>query len=353
MDKPEIPDNEAERLAELHQLNILDTPIEKPFEAITSIAKQLYNVPIVAISLVDENRQWFKSVQGLDVSETERNVSFCGHAILQDEILHIPDAAADSRFADNPLVVDEPHIRFYAGCPIVSQSGYKLGTLCIIDRAPRVFSPAQLNGLKQLATLAELAISTTSGASRVHSMMDQMQVLDRESKLDFLTRIWNRRAGEEILTQLSSKPASEKACFGLGIIDIDEFKAINDCFGHSGGDACLKAVTSRMLATLREGDILVRWAGDEFLVICDVAERSLLNEVFQRIVEAVRNEPVAFDGQSINTTISVGASLFNAAQHASWQSVFDAADQALYESKAQGRNRASFKEALPQPANAD
>ena len=132
MKSPDLPQNEKSRLAALSALNILDTPPEDRFDRLTQMTKQILNVPVAVISLVDENRQWFKSCIGLDASETPRDISFCGHAINGDDLFIIPDASQDERFADNPLVENDPKIRFYAGCPLKALDGSKLGTLCII-----------------------------------------------------------------------------------------------------------------------------------------------------------------------------------------------------------------------------
>ena len=134
---PPIPENERERVAALRSLNILDTPREERFDRITRMARTLFHVPIALVSLVEENRQWLKSCQGLDLSETPREISFCAHAILQNELFIIPNTLLDARFADNPLVVGEPYIRFYAGCPLHDLNGYALGSFCIIERAQR------------------------------------------------------------------------------------------------------------------------------------------------------------------------------------------------------------------------
>lgn len=133
MKEPDFPVNEQERLSSLRSLQILDTPSEERFDRVTRMAMRLFGVPIALVSLVDENRQWFKSCFGLDVSETERRISFCGHAILQNDTLVIEDATQDERFHDNPLVTGEAGIRFYAGHPLRNMSGHGLGTLCIID----------------------------------------------------------------------------------------------------------------------------------------------------------------------------------------------------------------------------
>ena len=126
--EPDFPDVEIQRLAALRALHVLDTPAENRFDQITALVKLTFNCQIVLVSLVDADRQWFKSRQGLDACQTSRDISFCGHAILQDGLFEVSDAAADPRFADNPLVTAAPFIRFYAGHTLKSSDGYALGT---------------------------------------------------------------------------------------------------------------------------------------------------------------------------------------------------------------------------------
>ncbi|MEX1668038.1 GAF domain-containing protein [Zhongshania guokunii] len=156
---PEIPENEVERLKTLRAVNILNTPFEARFDRLTRMAKRLFDVPIVAISLVDKNRQWFKSAVGLDVRETPRDISFCGHAILKDDIMLVPDTSKDERFFDNPLVAGGPNIGFYAGCPVRALDGQILGTLCIIDTKPRAMSREDLDMFRDLAQIVEAEIA--------------------------------------------------------------------------------------------------------------------------------------------------------------------------------------------------
>ncbi len=161
MQKPDIPANESTRIAALCGLNILDTPPEARFDRITRIAQQHFKVPIALVSLVDTERQWFKSRQGLDAPETSRDISFCGHAILSETIFHIPNALNDPRFADNPLVTGDLHLRFYAGAPLHSPEGERVGTLCIIDRVPRQFAASELSVLRDLADGVEAELERT------------------------------------------------------------------------------------------------------------------------------------------------------------------------------------------------
>ena len=154
-------DNEAARLAALYELLILDTPPEERFDKIARFAADEFDMPIVLVTLVDAERQWFKARVGTQVCETGRDVSFCAHAILHDEIMVVEDALQDPRFADNPLVTGAPHIRFYAGAPLALPSGLRLGTLCLIDRRPRTLDPLDLGILGTLRDLAAMELART------------------------------------------------------------------------------------------------------------------------------------------------------------------------------------------------
>jgi signal transduction histidine kinase len=157
-----IPENENTRLQDLYNSTLLDTAQEEEFDEIVKFASQLCNTTISLISLVDSNRQWFKARIGLNATETNRDISFCSHAILQEELFEIPDTLKDNRFFDNPMVTNDPSIRFYAGMPLVTSSGSRLGTLCVIDKNPGQLTEMQRSGLKVLANnvikIAELRI---------------------------------------------------------------------------------------------------------------------------------------------------------------------------------------------------
>ena len=156
MQKPQIPLNESDRQAALERYNILDTLPEQEYDDLTQLAASICGTPIALISLVDRDRQWFKSKVGIEASETARDISFCGHAVAEDAMLNVPDVLQDPRFADNPLVVNEPNIRFYAGVPLRTSDNFTLGTLCVIDRQSRDLTPLQI---EQLESLSRLVVS--------------------------------------------------------------------------------------------------------------------------------------------------------------------------------------------------
>lgn len=158
MSAPDFAADELVRLEALHSLSLLDTPAEERFDRITRLAAKIFNVKTCLISLVDSNRQWFKSKVGLEVCETTRAISFCGHAILQPDIFVVPDASQDERFCSNPLVVGSPNIRFYAGAPLRESNNHPIGTLCLIDSTPRQFSAREQLVLRELADIIEFEI---------------------------------------------------------------------------------------------------------------------------------------------------------------------------------------------------
>jgi diguanylate cyclase (GGDEF)-like protein len=315
MRAPALPDDEAARVAALRALNILDSAPEERFDRLTRLAKRLFGVPIALVSLVDAERQWFKSCVGLEASETTREISFCGHAILSDDVFLIPDASRDGRFHDNPLVVGEPHIRFYAGCPLKIPNGSRLGTLCIIDRDPREFGPDDVVLLRDLARMAEQELAAMQLAT-----MDELTLLS--NRRGFLALAMHTLA----VCRRLGKPAS------LLHFDLDRFKQINDGYGHAEGDRALTHFAELLKQTFRESDVLGRLGGDEFAVLLSDAGRESVSAALDRLAAAVADHNrEARRGYEL--LYSVGAVEFDADRHPDIGALLAEADARMYADK--------------------
>lgn len=315
MKKPDIPEDEEVRLKTLRSLNILDTPPEERFDRLTRMAKRMFGVPIALISFVDEQRQWFKSSVGLSASETPRVISFCGHAILGNEIFIIPDATKDGRFADNPLVLNDPNIRFYAGCPLRSLNGHTLGTFCIIDHKPRSLSEEDLETLKDLASMVERELAAVQLAT-----------------LDELTNITNRR-GFMLLAQYSlSLCARQGIPASLVFLDLNNFKPINDKFGHAEGDRALTAFAKQVKSAIRNSDLVARLGGDEFVVLLTSTSRKPAEHIIARFRQSLEQyNQEANRGYDIS--FSYGIVEFNPDKHHAVDALLSDADSLMYERK--------------------
>jgi GAF domain-containing protein len=163
-----VPTDEERRLAALRATGMLDTQPEDRFDRITRLAAALFNVPIALVSLVDQNRQWFKSCYGLSTKETSRDAAFCAHVVYDRKPMIVPDTFQDPRFADNPLVTDDPRIRFYAGCPLILDDGSCVGSFCLVDTRPRTLQAHDLERLRDLTNLAVRELSGGNGAQPSH-----------------------------------------------------------------------------------------------------------------------------------------------------------------------------------------
>ncbi|MDF1586245.1 sensor domain-containing phosphodiesterase [Marinimicrococcus flavescens] len=460
-----FPDNESERLAALRRYAVLDTPPEEGFDRIVRLAARLLDMPMVLVSLLDGQRQWFKARHGVALEETPRCLAFCAWTILEDRAMQVTDAQLDPRFANHTMVTGEPHIRFYAGVPLVSPEGLPLGTLCVLDRRPRRLEPAELALLGDLAGLVMDQLELRRAGQRAMGELEERRRveeelreserllleaqrcgrlghwkweaaggtlvcslelrrilgLDVEEALDCrflleavhpadrrrlraaierlsrtgtcrvelrlgrpggrIRHIWThgelrrrpgggaflfgitqditeRKKGEERIRhlahhdQLTGLPnrllfndrlerrlaagGRDKAGGALLLLDLDNFKNVNDTLGHDAGDALLYVVASRLRARLRPEDTLARLGGDEFAVILgEPGGPEDAAQVARSLVTALA-EPVAHEGRLIHTGTSIGITLFPA-DGDSAEELLKNADLALYEAKAAGR----------------
>lgn len=174
---PPIPSNEDRRLAALRRYHILDTPEEVIFDDLSALAAFICDTPIATVTLIDKDRQWFKSAVGQPTGETPRDQAFCAYTILSTEVLVVEDATQDVRFADNPLVTRENGIRFYAGAPLMDRDGFGLGSVCVIDKKPRHISPEQAEALRRLARQAASLLEQRRVAAELAAALEETKTL--------------------------------------------------------------------------------------------------------------------------------------------------------------------------------
>jgi len=316
MKVPDLPLDENLRLTTLRSLGVLDTPEEDRFDRLTRMAKRMFRVPIALVSLVDENRQWFKSCDGLQVRETPRDISFCGHAILGEDIFVIPDSLADPRFADNPIAVGAPHVRFYAGCPLRAPNGCKIGTLCVIDHAPHAFDGDDANALRDLAAMVEDELAAFQLATT-----------------DELTQISNRRGFQHLAQYALNFCERRGDSASLAFMDLDKFKPINDIYGHAEGDRALSVFAELMRASFRSSDVFARLGGDEFAVLLTNANREqaqIAIDAFSQRLQA-RNEQ---DQRGYELAFSCGIVAFDPKTQRSLDALLAQGDALMYGIKA-------------------
>ena len=289
-----LPPDEESRLAVLLEHEILDTPGEREYDDITLLAAQICGTPISTITLIDENRQWFKSRVGLHQRETPRDISFCAHAILQpDRTLIIPDATLDDRFMANPLVTGEPGIRFYAGAPLVSKESYALGTLCVIDHEPRQLTERQIESLQALARQLSLRLELRRTTRLLERANEELKSL---SLTDDLTGLYNRRGffllAEQQLRQYRSRESEHSMWLMIG--DLDGLKQINDNFGHHQGSEAIRLGAEILRRTFRDADIIARIGGDEFAALI----LNTSDEIAERLPERIETNFETFNAEA-------------------------------------------------------
>jgi len=318
-----IPANEPARLAALRSYDILDTTSEAAFDELVALAAELTGSPIALVSLIDAERQWFKARWGLVVQETSRDLAFCAHAILTPhQVLSVPDATEDPRFADNPLVTAAPDIRAYIGVPLVDSDGYALGTLCAIDRVRRQHDA---RAVRTMQTLARAVVANLELRRAFHSSA-------RQASTDPLTGLANRRA----ITEVIAAAVAAEEPIAIIAIDLDHFKETNDAAGHAAGDALLCAASRRLQEQVRATDLVGRTGGDEFIVVLrGVSDHVEAGQVAERMRAALHLRVPHGDGSlRLGATISVA---LVPADADTGELALRAADEALIRAKRQAR----------------
>jgi diguanylate cyclase (GGDEF)-like protein len=313
--------HEEQRLAALYDYEVLDSQPEESFDRITRLVKMTIGTPMAVVSLVDRNRQWFKSRLGTETIETPRDISFCTHTIQRDEPLIVPNALEDPRFCDSPLVTCENGIRFYAGVPLRTPGGFNIGALCALDTKPSSISPDQLGVLQDLARL----------------VVDELE-LRKLAAIDGLTGAMTTRAFALEAKREVARVRRHRSDLACLLFDLDHFKSINDTFGHAAGDLVLRSVAHICENELRAVDLLGRIGGEEFAAILPETSLAGAFETAERLRRKIAEAPIVYGGKPIIVTASFGIAAYDEAD-GEFANTLKRADRAMYRAKAAGRNR--------------
>lgn len=282
-----IPANESARIESLRRMLLLATPDEESFDRITRVVQRVFNAPIALISLIDSNRQWFKSCIGLPVRETGRDVSFCGHAILNDGLFVIEDARQDDRFADNPLVVGPPHVIFYAGRPLKNADGHMVGTLCVIDHEPRTFSPSDRQALDDLGHWVESVFLNRDLSETQLGMISELEDTRRDALLDPMLNLWSQKASIEICKREVKRAFDGKRPLSIAMISLMNLDTIRTQHGDDAARTALISGARSLLTLQRSYDTLGRFDENEFIAILPDADPALAQTLAARMQDGM------------------------------------------------------------------
>lgn len=269
---PEIPKDEPKRIEKLHALSILDTAAEERFDRLTRLAKRIFKADFSIITLVDSDRQWFKSTTAAQAlpEETDREISFCAHAILGDKAMVVEDASKDERFHDNPVVINDPKIRFYAGYPLRQNDGSALGTLCILSSEPRHFSADDLQMLNDLGAMAEQELGAI-----------------QSSTLDEFTKISNKRGFFSFANHSYTVSKRKGVQCSFLVLSLNDLERIGEKFGQAESKRVVLLFTDLLMEVFRDSDIFGRIGSNEFAVFLLASDDSNTKAALVRLNKAV------------------------------------------------------------------
>jgi diguanylate cyclase (GGDEF)-like protein len=337
---------EDQRIEVLKRYAILDTPQDGAFDNITSLASTFLKVPIAIVSLVDKDRIWFKSHHGIKAPEINRSPGLCSSAILFNKPYVVENAAVDPRTLANPLIAGELGFRFYAAAQLRTHDGFNLGTLCIIDYKPRTISDEDINALEKLAQLVmdqmELRLAARKIDELNNNLKNTQEELRKKATHDALTGVWNRGAILELIEKSFHLAHREAKPMTILQFDIDNFKSVNDSYGHAVGDEVLQEVSKRISKRCRNSEAFGRMGGEEFVAVlypCGKKRAQLVGDHFRK---AVCDKPIRITHDTVHElqiTTSVGTfSTDESDTEIDIASILKYADQRLYIAKEKGRN---------------
>lgn len=313
-------EREAARLEAVERYGIYDTGPDPRFDRVARLIRNIFDLPIAIVSIIDGHRQTYKAVEGIANQDIALKDTFCQYALYSENLV-VPDAKQDARFRDHPFVTGDANIRFYAGVPMTTAEGHSIGTVCAIGTEPRQFSDREKEILADLAQLA----------------MNEIELRYRATT-DVLTNALTRRAFMEASAKAHMHALRHNQSLACIVLDIDHFKGVNDRFGHAAGDNVLAKVASACAERLRAADIFGRIGGEEFAIMLPLTDKASAVTLAKRLREAVSQTEVILGGRRFQITASFGVSDISISTM-TVEALIAQADTALYNAKSAGRDR--------------
>jgi len=324
---------ESLHLAEMQVRQLVQTPLEERFNRLARMTQRALGARVAAISFLDADGEWFKAVMGWNVSRLPSGRSLAAALAHDGGVVAIPDLREEERSRDHPLVQGSPHFRFCALRPLRDRFGNAISATSVYDTEPREVTADLLEAVSDAGELAQRELLVHDMGGLQQELLAKLDLSRREALLDDLTRLWNRRGGMLLLEQALEDVRRGERTLGVCVVDIDEFKQVNDEFGHAMGDVVLRNVATALVNGVRPGDIVSRLAGDEFLLVIPDVEFGRLAGIMDRVRNRVQATIIRTRSASVRVKVSVGGAMAGPGYADAAEALVQAADEAMYGDK--------------------
>jgi diguanylate cyclase (GGDEF)-like protein len=331
---------ETLQLAEMQVKDLIQTPLEARFNRLARMTRRALDTRVATISFLSNDGEWFKAAVGWNVSELPTHRSLAAILMSDEGPVAVADLLKDERTRSHPLVTGSPQFRFCALYPIKDRFGHAIGAAAAYDTAPRKLTAGILEAIEDVGELAQRELLLTEVGGVQQQLLNKLDASRRQALLDELTRLWNRRGGMTFLEQVLADKTRRSTSLGVCVIDVDDFKLINDRYGHAMGDVVLRKLAAVIVDSVRPEDIACRLGGDEFMLVFPEVNDEQLTAIMDRIRSHVKSLVIRTRAGEVRVSVSIGGCL------ASGESVTDAdglvhrADEAMYREKAGKSNDA-------------
>jgi len=325
---------ETLQLAEMQVQDLIQTPLEARFNRLARMTRRAMDTRVAAVSFLSNDGEWFKAAVGWNVSELPTHRSLTAVLTNDEGTVAVADLLEDERTRSHPLVTGSPRFRFCALYPLKDRFGHAIGAVAAYDTSPRKLTPGILEAIEDVGELAQRELLLTEVGGVQQQLLNKLDVSRRQALLDELTRLWNRRGGMTFLEQLLADKMRRNASIGVCVIDVNDFKLINDRYGHAMGDVVLRKLAAVIVDSVRPEDIACRLGGDEFMLVFPEASDELLTLIMDRIREHVKSLVIRTRAGDVRVSVSVGGCLTSRDGVKDADELVHRADEAMYREKA-------------------